>query len=96
MYKYSTIYRTINKDKYRSANPFYYHIKIENNTDYLFTEEDVKDAANRALSNKEDLPNEKFIAVKENDNSFFYGVASGFVIGPFIYWLGVICVETLI
>ena len=97
MLKYSTIYRIKNKDKYRSANPFYYHIKTEeNDTDYLFTETDIKDARVRALNNEEDLTDDKFVAVKLNDNSFFYGLFLGFLIGPIIYWLGKLCVETLI
>tara|TARA_R100001163_G_scaffold1295_1_gene1904 strand:+ start:11678 stop:11971 length:294 start_codon:yes stop_codon:yes gene_type:complete len=97
MFKYSTIYRITNKDKYRSANPFYYHIRTEeNDSDYLFTESDMKDARLRALNNKEDLPNKQFVAVKEYDNSFLYGLVLGFLTTAFIYWLGKICVETLI
>lgn len=60
-YKYSNIYKTVNKDRYRSANPFYYHIRTKSPLkDYLFTEKEINRAADRAYSNLEDLPVAKF------------------------------------
>lgn len=80
-YRYSHIYKTVNKDKYRSANPFYYHIQTESpRKDYLFTEKDLEKASDRAYSNVEDLPLSTF---KSCDNKYWSGFGFGFCLAAF-------------
>ena len=58
-----------NKDKYISAAPVYYHLHSEGD-DYLFTPNQLSQAKDRALKNKEDLPDNKGAFEKLIDKIF--------------------------
>lgn len=44
-----------NKDRYQTANKHYWYL-YSNNKNYLFTDKDLEEAEDRAVSNSEDLP----------------------------------------
>lgn len=80
-YKYSNIYKTVNKDRYRSANPFYYHIRTKSpQKDYLFTEKELKKAADRAYSNLEDLPKARFTEGSKSFACFMMGCTASVLV----------------
>lgn len=66
--------RVENKNPYITSREYYWYTKSEN-VDYLFTESQLKTAADRALNNPEDIP------VLENEiketNSFIVGYFVG-------------------
>lgn len=44
-----------NEGRYKTAQAFYWHVKSDD-TDYLFTDSQLKEAKNRAEKNPEDIP----------------------------------------
>tara|TARA_B100002019_G_C21104743_1_gene515345 strand:+ start:488 stop:760 length:273 start_codon:yes stop_codon:yes gene_type:complete len=67
-----------NKGRYKTAQPFYWHIKDQNDVDYLFTDSALKEAEKRAEKNPEDIPMP--LPVVSHDN-YLIGFATGLVVG---------------
>jgi hypothetical protein len=67
-----------NKNKYKSADPFYYHLR-DGDVDYLFSDYQLEAAKNRALSNPEDVAD-----YEEPPNDFWVGFGSGVVACSFL------------
>ena len=65
-----------NKGRYKTAQPFYWHIKDQDDVDYLFTDSALKEAEKRAEKNPEDIP----FPIDE-PASFTAGFAIGLIVG---------------
>lgn len=75
--KCSYFYKVENKQRYRTANDYYWLAKTKDGA-YLFTNMDLMKASGRVESNLEDIPEEYF--VDEKDRSYYY-FSIGFLFG---------------
>jgi len=78
MRKISYFYKVENKDRYKTANKYYFHAKSASGINYLFTTAQLKEAIARAQKNTEDLPKEEY---KPQDETKSVGFVTGFMIG---------------
>lgn len=84
---YSYFYKVENKKAYRTANDSYWLAKTYDNV-YLFTEDNLEKAANRAISNSEDIPNIPFrYKTKKPYISFVFGFFSCLLFCAFAWLL---------
>lgn len=77
-----------NKGRYKTAQPFYWHTKDQDNIDYLFTETALLEAEKRAEKNPEDIPPD--LAEPKKKDEFLYGMILGFFFGGLFvgaFWL---------
>lgn len=82
--KYSYIYKVKNKNRYKTANHFYY-LLLTNKFSYLFTKNDLMRAAIRADKNIEDIPKINYSFV-DSFTPLWYTI--GMVMGGAIFsWL---------
>lgn len=75
-----------NKNRHPNATEHYYYTIDNDGVEYLFTENHVSQAIERAQKNPEDIPN----TIYENSNEFLYGLSLGFVVGVVFvcgFWL---------
>lgn len=83
-----------NRNAYKTANKYYYHLRDKEGVYYLFSQAQVDSAAKRAEANPEDTQYE----FEEQESSFAFGVLTGIVIGAlscvvgyaFCFWAGLI------
>lgn len=66
-----------NKNAYKTANKFYYHLRDLDGVDYLFSQAQIDSAAQRAAANPEDTQHE----FEEQESPFISGVLTGILIG---------------
>ena len=67
-----------NKERYKTAQPFYWHIKDQDDVDYLFTDSAMKEAEKRAEKNPEDIPMPLPVV---SHNNYFAVTAATYLIG---------------
>lgn len=82
---YSQLYKVENKDRYKTANPYYWLVKTPYRS-YLFTDSDIEKAADRANNNLEDLPKDKFYKPKGFITPFIFGFFFSTLLTGF-FWL---------
>ncbi len=65
-----------NKNRKNAALKYYYHIRDLEGKDYLFSESQMKSAANRADQNPEDVSSVE--QIEEHESPFWVGAIFGF------------------
>lgn len=79
-----------NKEKHMNAEEFYWYCQDEDGTNYFFSSSQLKVAKDRALKNKEDIPN------KLKTSKFLNGVLVGLFAGAGVCIIAYLVVQKFV